>query len=371
MKNIPLSVSRRTFIHSAAPLIFIPRFFDPKEGGVSYNPNINHLRVAGIHDPKMTKEKKPIAPWKVQERLVDSKLINEHIDRLACAVAEENRPKDAWKKIFIKPLTKSWSDTIVAVKVNNFALQHVHSPVLSKVCSVLIKEVGVKASNIFVYDAGHGKDMLVKTKFKDIPKGVNIVATWGGASLDTKVAPQWLGGRSTTKCLDHFVKGKIDIIVNIAMCKGHGRLYGGFSMGMKNHLGTFSPSPAHPKPPLPRDQATEYIFAINKSPLILGKFDGKTKKINQPCQQLVIVDALWASKDGPMCSSSDQPDRLFMGTFSPAVDYLVANKFRKDLMEWPIHGPITQRFLTEFGVLPSNLPNGGKIINALSIGRAK
>jgi hypothetical protein len=65
-------------------------------------------------------------------------------------------------------------------------------------------------------------------------------------------------------------------------------------------------------------------------------------------QQLCIVDSIWGSKKGgPFVIPDIRLDRLVMGTFSGAVDYLTAKKIREPLMG-VTHGPI-DRFLSNFG----------------------
>lgn len=357
-------VSRRRFIKDTAagaaaagmiPYFFVPRLSPSFEGWESPHPDIDGLRVVGLHDEKMTTDELPTAPWKKQEQVLDAELIEANVDRLACTLADEKKPADAWKKIFVKPPKKGWSDTIVAIKTNNIARQHTRSPVMARVCRALV-ERGVKASNIYIYDSCHGKDMHKKTPFKGLPDKVNVVARWKGIKTLTDIPEPWHGGEA--ECIEPLVSDEVDILVNISMCKGHSSKFGTFTMTMKNHLGSFNPRPAH------ADGSTDYLIAINKTPEVLGKMDAKGK-ILFPRQQLCLVDCLWASEDGPMCEASAQPNRLFMGTFSPVLDRAVAQQFRRDVMEWSIKESVVKRFLTDFGLTAGDLPNGGKLIDAL------
>jgi hypothetical protein len=168
----------------------------------------------------------------------------------------------------------------------------------------------------------------------------------------------WKQGGQRADCVKHLATGKIDILINIALCKGHADKFGGFTMTMKNHFGTFDPKWGH------RFHATDYLLAINKTPQILGEISATSGEVHFPRQQLCIVDALWASEKGPSCDTSCQPNRLYMGTFAPVLDYQVATQFRKATMGWAIDEPVTDRFLPEFGFTKSDLPKGGKIINA-------
>ena len=60
----------------------------------------------------------------------------------------------------------------------------------------------------------------------------------------------------------------------------------------------------------------------------------------------------------------DQPNRLFMGIFAPAVDYLVATNFRKKEMGWSINTKVADRFLADFGFKVTDLPNKGRLFEA-------
>jgi hypothetical protein len=127
-------------------------------------------------------------------------------------------------------------------------------------------------------------------------------------------------------------------------------------MTMKNHLGSFSPSPAHDGGGL------DYLIAINKTPEILGAMDKRTGKVLYPRQQLCLVDALWASKRGPGGNPSSQPNFLAMGVLAPIVDYQLATWFRGERMGWQPNKKATRRMLSDFGYAESDLPAGGKII---------
>jgi hypothetical protein len=121
------------------------------------------------------------------------------------------------------------------------------------------------------------------------------------------------------------VNGVIDILVDIASLKIHsgpGTSYGfgGCSLCMKNHLGTFinqgtetgtgdaSSTGLH---------SLDAVFNINKHAAILG---GSPVR-----QQLCIVDGLLAN-GGNSAVWSIRTDRIVMGTFAPIVDYFTATK---------------------------------------------
>jgi hypothetical protein len=358
-------ISRREFVKNAlfagtaiaaSPMIFVPKARAAWEKKSIVHPNVNNLRVVGIMDPKMIHGVQPVTSWAVQEKMVVKERVWENMDKLACGLAGTRSPEDAWRAVFIKPPGKSWAQTVVAIKTNNIALQHTRSAVMSKVCHVFTDLLGVQGTNIHIFDGVHGGSMARNTPFSGLPEGVRIEDQWGGINTPVPVPPPWGDGRRTTKCLRHLAEGKVDILVNIALCKGHSDTYGGFTMTMKNHMGTFSPMYVH------QDEALEYLLAVNMTPQVLGPMDAKTGRVNHPLQQLCIVDALWASEGGPGGNPRSQPNFLAMGVLSPVVDYVLATRFRKEKMGWDINLEATRRMLTEFGYQPSDLPGGGQII---------
>jgi hypothetical protein len=340
---------------AASPTIFIPKARAAYAKKTIIHPNIDNLRVVGITDPRMTVALEPVCDWSRQDELVAQRVVWENMDKLACALVETNKPEEAWRTIFIKPPRKAWSDTVVAIKTNHIALQHTRSAVLSGVCRALTDVVGVKAINIHVYDGCHGSGMDRETPFTGLPEGTRIEGRWGGINTHASV-PGPGDDPWETKCVKHLVNGSVDILVNISMCKGHSSTFGGFTMTMKNHFGTFSPSPGH------RSRARDYLLAINQTPEILGPMDDRSGRVLYPRQQLCIVDALWASKHGPGGNPSHQPNFLAMGVTSPIVDYLLATRFRGEKMGWSYNKDATGRMLTEFGYSESDLHNAGKLV---------
>ncbi len=351
---------KKTLITGAAitafPYVFIPKTRAAWARKTVVHPNVDNLRVVGIIDPGMTKAVEPATDWARQDELVAAQVVHENIDKLACGLVETGNPDEAWRTIFVKPPRKSWSDTVVAIKTNNIARQHTRSAVMAKVCHTLTRTLGVKASNIHIYDARHGGDMSQDTPFAGLPEGTRVEDKWGGSRAKTPVPGPWKNGNKKSKCLKHLVKGSVDILINIAMCKGHDQKFGGFTMTMKNHFGTFSPWPGH------KPGSRDYLFSINQTPEILGPMDKRTGKVIYPRQQLCLVDALWAGKGGPGGRPSHQPNFLAMGVFSPIIDYQLATKFRDEKMGWQPNMEATRRMLTDFGYSESDLPAGGKII---------
>ena len=358
-------ISRRGFIKQVAvtgaaitafPTVLLPEARAAWAKKTVVHPHVDNLRVVGIKDPKMTTHIDPVSSWARQEQLVAKEAVWENMDKLACALADNRNADEAWRTIFLKPPRKPWSDTVVAIKTNNIAQQHSHSAVMAKICHTLTDTIGIKAHNLHIYDACHGDNLLVKTPFTGLPVGCRIEDKWGGSTVGTKVREPWKSGEGEAKCLKHLVDGSVDILVNMAMCKGHSGTFGKFTMTMKNHFGTFSPRPGH------LGGGLDYLLAINQTPEILGPMDKRSGKVLYPRQQLCIVDALWASKGGPGGNPSHQPNFLVMGVLSPVVDYLVSTKFRGETMGWKPNRNAVQRMLTDFGYDVGDLPAGGKII---------
>ena len=359
------STTRRTFLKEVAvlgaaaggfPFIFVPKARAAWTPGTQVHPHVDNLRVVTLTDPAMTRAEATGIPWARQEELVDPRAVSESMDRLACALAQTRSPHEAWKAIFLKPPGKSWSDTVFAIKTNHISQQHTRSAVISKCCRVATEILGVKPTNVHIYDACHGSSMERDTPFRGLPQGVRIENTWGGSNTSTMIPKPWKDGSEKSECIEPLVKGVVDILVNISMCKGHSPTFGSFTLTMKNHFGTFEPGPGH------RQGALDYLLAINRTEEILGSVDPKSGRVLFPRQQLCIVDGLWSGKGGPSGHPSHQTNFLAMGVFSPAVDYQVATKFRAERMGWELNRKAVLRMLTDFGYSESDLPEGGKLI---------
>ncbi|MDQ1336500.1 MAG: hypothetical protein QG552_3450 [Thermodesulfobacteriota bacterium] len=358
-------ISRRRFVKDTAivgagitafPFVFVRPSQAAWAKKTIVHPNVDNLRVVGITDPGMTSDLEPSASWPRQNELINSKAVWENLDRLACTLAKTGDPGQAWRTIFVRPPQKSWSETVVAIKTNHIGVQHTRSAVMARVCHALTDVIGVKATNIHIYDACHGRNMSRDTPFSGLPEGCRIEDQWGASNAYTQVSKPWRGGEDKSECLKYLVNGTVDILINMAMCKGHSSRFGGFTMTLKNHFGTFSPSYGH------WVGSGDYLMGINQTPEILGPMDPGSGKVLYPRQQLCMVDALWASEEGPTCGPSHQPNFLAMGVMSPIVDYIVATQFRGERMGWKPDMEATRRMLTDFGYSESDLPNGGDIV---------
>ena len=360
-------ISRRRFVKesiamgaaiAAFPTVLVPKTRAAWARKTIVHPRVDKLRVVGITDTKRTIASEPRSSWARQNQLVVPEVVWENIDKLASMLAETRNAEEAWRTIFVKPPRKPWSETVVAIKTNNIAQQHTRSAVMAKIVHVLTDTLGVKPFNVHIYDGTDGDSMGKYTPFAGLPEGCRIEDTWGGSTTNTAVPGPWKNTGGKSKCLKHLVDGSVDILINIAMCKGHSQRFGGFTMTMKNHFGTFSPGPGH------RNGSQDYLIAINQTPEILGAMDRRTGEVIYPRQQLCLIDALWASRGGPGGKPSQQPNFLAMGVMSPIVDYQVATKFRGERMGWQPNMKATRRMLTDFGYEESDLPARGQIIEA-------
>jgi hypothetical protein len=118
--------------------------------------------------------------------------------------------------------------------------------------------------------------------------------------------------------------------------KSHSAYAGGTTLCLKNHFGTFAPdhSPSDASVPV-------NILAMNKSPQIVGGTPVR--------QQLCIVDALWGDMNNqPTGNPTLRCDRLVMGTFAGAVDYLTVVKIQQTVMNSTLCTSYPT-FLTTFG----------------------
>ena len=354
-------ITRRSFIKKAAvaatgisvfPMIFVPKARARWATKTIVHPNVDNLRVVGITDAKMIK---PDASFYELDKFIVKEAVWDNLDKLACSLSQTQNPQEAWRSIFIKPPGKSWSDVVVALKFNGAGTRgyQTSSAIISKICHELINTVGVKSYNIHIYDAVHGTYMK---KFEGLPEGCRVEERWGGLAAETLISKPWSDviNKGKSKCLKQLVDGSVDILINVAKCKGHPFSHlGGFTMAMKNHFGSFHPYWGHSP-----DNGLDYLIAINQTPEILGSMDKRTGKVLYPRQQLCLIDGLWTIGS----FSGRQTNFLAIGVLAPIVDYQVATKFLRDRMEWNVHAPVTNRILSDFGYSESDLPNGGKII---------
>jgi hypothetical protein len=298
------SCSRRQFIKTAgvsaaaASVGFAAQKKGLRSGAAKQiNPSIPDTRVVCCYDPAMVSGVP--GPDIVSENApVNVSVVCDNMDEMAKALTNLDSASDAWAVIFRKPAAKSWSDVKVAIKPNCIPTwacgNHPRIAVMGKICDELIK-LGVSAGNIFFYD------------FKDSTLPSEVYAGFPGNGLPAGVELcNYVGSSSEIAAKD--------ILVNIAVNKGHDPEIGKFTLTMKNHYGTFTPICGD----------IEHLCEINSSDVILG---GDPVR-----QQLCIVDAIWSMTGGPSGNCDVATHRLVMGTCSPAVDYMTVVEIRDKVM---------------------------------------
>jgi hypothetical protein len=348
------SFSRRFFLTASAAGIgglALAKFF-PALGeenncawvdGMQINPAIDNLRVVNCTDPAMITAD-PLK-WDIisQNAFVVAERVRANIDAMACALAQKTSPTEAWAVIFRKPDTKQWSEVKVAIKPNASGINNnTRVAVIGTVCSALTG-LGVMPENIAMYGCSRNGDTATGYRpyvGKELPNGIVLSDKHEsmGGTVKTRIPKPQAG---EFPCAAALANGTIDILVNIGTNKGHiFDSVGGLSLTMKNHCGSFEiPVAKH----FTQD-GLKFIIAINKSNAVLGGAPVR--------QQLCIVDSLWGMKKGPTGVPTMRLNSLSMGTFGPAVDWVVMKKIREPLMGCK-HPTFISTIMTEFGYQPS------------------
>lgn len=310
---------------------------------IPVNPEIDDLRVVFVHDENMVSascQHISFSGMSGQNSVVNEILVKSHMDKMAVALAEKGDSATAWAKIFRKPENKSWSEVTAAIKINAIGVNHPRLAIVGKVCEELIN-LGVPASSIVIYDAhpsyGKAENLYSQYVGSELPSGVII--SDGGTSPNVNVPD--LG--STDKCTDILVNSSgtpiKDILVNIAVSKGHGSSNGGVTLTMKNHIGSFMYY-------CPYRDFNRFI-KMNQHDAILG---GDEPNGIPARQQLNIIDALWSSKSSsPSASPNTDTDRIVMGTSSPILDYLHCKHVMEPVVGQGVNWNLVNRFATDFG----------------------
>jgi hypothetical protein len=302
----------------------------PKTGTLEINPNISNTLVVACKDEAMVKGTPTSTTFAAQTSAVESARVAANLDAMAMRLANATTPDAAWKAIFRS--SKPWASTRVAIKINVTETRNMpRLAVVEKVCRV-IASLGVPAANIIVYDGGPESFASATSNYTpyfsttDSSKIPGVVSHINDSLGGTTDAP--LPDGTTAPCTADIAKGGIDILVNIAINKGH-IYYGKASLCMKNHYGTFAPN-----------HDADYLFAINKSDAIVGG--------TPPRQQLCIVDSLFAIKTYNNAPDT-MPCYLVMGTFAPIVDYLTVKKIREEVLKYSHDSSIVDTYPTTFG----------------------
>jgi hypothetical protein len=309
------------------------------DGRKSVNPDIDNLSVVcGINPAMVTGDP---SSWEMQGQndVVDAAQVEKTLDAMASALATTDAADPAWSKIFRKPPQKEWAAVRAAIKVNCIAINHPRLAVVNKICVELHRR-GVPFGNIVIYDGVHNAASIYGSYIgKGLPSGVVVSDKFKelGGTVKTAIPEPRQGNY---KCAKALVDSSIDILVDIAVNKGHDQSLGGTTLTMKNHAGTFEPMPLH------IGGGMDYLIAFNKSDAIRGSAMAR--------QQLCIIDSLWGARKGPGGPPDKRLDRLIMGTLSPIIDYQTAKKIREPLLQ--VTHKSLDRFVTEFGYRIDELP---------------
>lgn len=311
------------------------------------NPDIDNMRVICMHDPKMAGDPSS-SSYEAQNKVVDDQRVRENMDKMAMHLTGKRDPDEAWRTIFRS--SKPWEESKVIIKLNCVESKMLaRFSVVKKIVDVLI-DFGVQPKNIVMFDGQGGMwktyensvDLKDSTKIRAVLS--NSYSAVGGQA-NIKI-PEITDGYAP----GDLVNGVTDIIVNIAVNKGHDSPT--FNVGMttlclKNHFGTFLNSGGFGGMyggalTAMHLHSTKGLININKIPEIVGG--------NPVRQQLCIIDSLWAMKRGPSGSADSKPDRLIMGTFAGAVDYCCVKEIREKLMGVTNHQKqVIPQYLTAFG----------------------
>jgi hypothetical protein len=310
--------------------------------GKQINPDIDNLRVVHCADPAMLTGDPQRWDIESQNAPVVAARVRANVEAMACALAQKPSPAEAWATIFRKPEGKAWPDVKVAIKPNASGGNITRVAVIDAVLAGLTG-LGVRAANVTLYGCPRFNENEAGVYAPFLGRGLpgGVVLSKGheamGGTVEA-VVPEPAAGRYN--CAAALADGSIDLLVNIATNKGHfAPTFGGMSLTMKNHAGSF-------EMPLSRHLSggLDYVIAFNKSEAILGG--------TPPRQQLCIVDSLWGMTSGPGGVPNKRPGALSMGTFGPAVDWVVSKRVREVVMGCT-HPDFLATILTEFGYAPS------------------
>ena len=310
----------------------------PSSGTLDINPDISNMRVVGCKDAAMMKSTPATMSFAAENSAVDGARVQANMDAMAMQLAQATTADAAWKTIFRS--SKPWASTRVAIKINVTEPKNMpRIAVIEKFCRVFAG-LGVPASNIIVYDGGPSSFASNTSNYAsyfsttDTSKIPGVISNLNDALGGTTNAP--IPDETAAACTADMAKGTIDILISLAVNKGHPN-FGGATLCMKNHFGTFIAN--H----FGNDSAkmNNYIFNINKSDAIIGG--------TPPRQQLCLIDSLIANKASNTGTPESMPGYLVMGTFGPAVDYVTIKKVREEVMSATHDATVINTYLTSFG----------------------
>ncbi len=306
------------------------------------NDAIDNLRVVCCHDEDMTSGNPTSFDFQPTNEFVNTDIVQANMDEMAKALADKGPASDAWAAILRKPSGKDWSDVRAAIKVNSINSRNcTRVAIVDKMCKVLM-DLGVPAGSIHIYDGKpFGGNNQASAQFgtswgrSQLPDGVDIRDDLGG-----KQSVSYPHGK-TYETAKWLADGTIDILINIAVAKGHTSSFwvGHGTLTMKNNIGSikFSCPGGYTSPPY----GVCDLAGMYKGDPICGG--------DPPRQQLAIVDALWANPSDHMAAPSHRPNRIVMGTFGGAVDYSTMHGLWNE-MGGSYRDDVVDGMLTQFGI---------------------
>jgi hypothetical protein len=310
------------------------------------NQTVDNLRVAYITDATMVKSS--TFPGfdgfnsTTNTAGVNYAAVKTNMDKLACGCANTTNVTTAWQALLKIPSTKTWATTKVAIKVNAFASMHPSVPIVARVVEVLTG-FGVPAANICLFD-GKASASGVYSGYVGAGKPMPAGITYGGSMADTVTFPD-----TTTMPACAAING-VDIIVNIAVNKGHDRFsqFSGVTMCLKNNFATicFDHQDGNPA------QGIVRMAYANSCDYLVGNIPAAYPAK----QQLCIVDSLWLGNPGDWGGTivnGANANSIVMGTFAGAVDYVGTMKIRASKTGYNdpanVNQTIVGGFITQFG----------------------
>ena len=293
----------------------------------------------------------------IQNSLIDQAAVDETLDVCAKTLSQQTTGEQAWAAIFQKPSHKSWQEVKAAIKVNEVGNNRPRIAIINKICRAL-NSLGAPYCNIRIYGGPNDTIQQVspynQLMAELLPGGV-IISQHDSALGGTKEVeiPQAVKNDmviTATKCIAEIADNTNDILVNLAVNKGHWEEFGGFTLTMKNHFGTCNPRP-YPSGSFELSHGNlDYLCAISQSDFLIGA--------TPPQQQLCIIDSIWATSAlNPGVNGDDVPyNMIIMGIYSPIVDYVTAKKVRQDIMKCKL-GESADTFLQKFGFTEEEINN--------------
>lgn len=229
--------------------------------------------------------------------------------KLLLALSGKPDIKGAWAAL----IPTLQANQVVGIKVNVLNERVPTSPVVVKALVDLLKEGGLTASQILIWD--RRLDELTKAGFTDETMGATVEGTWDtatekGVGRGYEYSATCIGGRNTH--LSNIMTRRVDHLINLAVMKRHG--LSGFTGVLKNHYGTI-------------DNPGDFHDQINAAKVVLEKrFDQAIPGINALDEvhrktRLWLLDSVIGVCKGDTESPADcAPNRLLAALDPVALD---------------------------------------------------